>query len=511
MTIGRAVVAVHPQHRRAARGGDHQDGVRPARALRLLHRRVGGAVAVAEPGRAARLLRRPGRRDRARRQGHVPARRHPQRRRPRPALPDREEPRVPALQHVPRQRAERRGRARDQPDVGRALRRRVPRHRGHAAVPARQRVAADRAVAGAEPEDPARQGPRRPRRPRASRRPARSDRADRVRRSRQPARDRAAELRREPDAEPRRCCARDDSDRRRRSPAAVDEVGRILRADGADLLLVEANPKTARVHLRLVLDTVGCEECVLPPDMFRETINDSLQRRIVGEFELVLDDPRRASRAVPARARPTTTSSSTRGARSWRCTSRCCTTSCARSKTTPASTPACSPRSRTSRAPSRPGRLRLSELHELMHPRYSQPGLSRLVQRMEADGLVERRRRSRRRPGRGARDDPGRPGPLHPGRRGVHGGAARALRAASLGRAGARARGRARARCARTRDSRRRVAYGSHWMIKYIGSKRRLVPVLGELASAVGARRALDLFTGTTRVAQELQAARACT
>jgi adenine-specific DNA-methyltransferase len=42
-------------------------------------------------------------------------------------------------------------------------------------------------------------------------------------------------------------------------------------------------------------------------------------------------------------------------------------------------------------------------------------------------------------------------------------------------------------------------------MIKYIGSKRRLVPVLGELASTVGARTALDLFTGTTRVAQELK------
>jgi DNA-binding MarR family transcriptional regulator len=37
------------------------------------------------------------------------------------------------------------------------------------------------------------------------------------------------------------------------------------------------------------------------------------------------------------------------------------------------------------------GRMRLSELQELMHPRYSQPGLSRLVQRMEADGLLERR------------------------------------------------------------------------------------------------------------------------
>jgi Fe-S cluster biogenesis protein NfuA len=74
--------------------------------------------------------------------------------------------------------------------------------------------------------------------------------------------------------------------------AAVDEVGRFLRADGADLLLVEANPKTDRIHLRLVLDTVGCEECVLPPAELRETITESLQRQIAGEFELVLDDPR---------------------------------------------------------------------------------------------------------------------------------------------------------------------------------------------------------------------------
>ena len=42
-------------------------------------------------------------------------------------------------------------------------------------------------------------------------------------------------------------------------------------------------------------------------------------------------------------------------------------------------------------------------------------------------------------------------------------------------------------------------------MIKYLGSKRVLVPVLGEIASAVQAHTALDLFTGTTRVAQELK------
>jgi adenine-specific DNA-methyltransferase len=43
-------------------------------------------------------------------------------------------------------------------------------------------------------------------------------------------------------------------------------------------------------------------------------------------------------------------------------------------------------------------------------------------------------------------------------------------------------------------------------MIKYIGSKRRLVPVLARACQASGARRALDLFTGTTRVAQAFKA-----
>jgi len=39
-------------------------------------------------------------------------------------------------------------------------------------------------------------------------------------------------------------------------------------------------------------------------------------------------------------------------------------------------------------------------------------------------------------------------------------------------------------------------------VIKYLGSKRTLVPLLSALAKASGARTALDLFTGTTRVAQ---------
>jgi adenine-specific DNA-methyltransferase len=42
-------------------------------------------------------------------------------------------------------------------------------------------------------------------------------------------------------------------------------------------------------------------------------------------------------------------------------------------------------------------------------------------------------------------------------------------------------------------------------VIKYLGSKRRLVQTIACLASGCGASTAVDLFTGTTRVAQELK------
>jgi adenine-specific DNA-methyltransferase len=42
-------------------------------------------------------------------------------------------------------------------------------------------------------------------------------------------------------------------------------------------------------------------------------------------------------------------------------------------------------------------------------------------------------------------------------------------------------------------------------VIKYLGSKRTLTPILGDIAEAVEAQNAVDLFTGTTRVAQEFK------
>jgi Fe-S cluster biogenesis protein NfuA len=74
--------------------------------------------------------------------------------------------------------------------------------------------------------------------------------------------------------------------------AAVNEVGRMLRADGGDLVLVEADPKTLRIRLELRFDDVSCAECVLAPAELEQTIRASIARRVPGEFELVLEDPR---------------------------------------------------------------------------------------------------------------------------------------------------------------------------------------------------------------------------
>ena len=42
-------------------------------------------------------------------------------------------------------------------------------------------------------------------------------------------------------------------------------------------------------------------------------------------------------------------------------------------------------------------------------------------------------------------------------------------------------------------------------MIKYIGSKRTLVPLIASVAARLPARSACDLFAGTTRVGQALR------
>jgi hypothetical protein len=83
--------------------------------------------------------------------------------------------------------------------------------------------------------------------------------------------------------------------------AALDEVAVLLRSDGADLVLVEANPKTARIDVTLELRDAHCAECIVPPELLFEMVGAALGRHVREEFELVLRDPRTdASRPSPA-------------------------------------------------------------------------------------------------------------------------------------------------------------------------------------------------------------------
>jgi Fe-S cluster biogenesis protein NfuA len=73
---------------------------------------------------------------------------------------------------------------------------------------------------------------------------------------------------------------------------AVEEMGAILRLDGADLVLVGADAATDRIEVALELGGVDCEDCVMPPELLEQMIADAVRKRVRGEFELVVRDPR---------------------------------------------------------------------------------------------------------------------------------------------------------------------------------------------------------------------------
>jgi Fe-S cluster biogenesis protein NfuA len=76
--------------------------------------------------------------------------------------------------------------------------------------------------------------------------------------------------------------------------AAVEEMAALLRLDGANLDMIIADPKTARIEVALDMSGVECEDCVMPTEMLKHMISEAVARRVREEFELVLRDPRRA-------------------------------------------------------------------------------------------------------------------------------------------------------------------------------------------------------------------------
>jgi hypothetical protein len=78
--------------------------------------------------------------------------------------------------------------------------------------------------------------------------------------------------------------------------AALEEARALVRSDGADFELIEANEKAARIVLRLDVSNASCETgaCVLPGAMLEPLVAEALGRHLPGEFELQIIDPRRA-------------------------------------------------------------------------------------------------------------------------------------------------------------------------------------------------------------------------
>jgi hypothetical protein len=76
--------------------------------------------------------------------------------------------------------------------------------------------------------------------------------------------------------------------------SAVDEMRKLMQADGADLIVKELNAGAARLHLAVDLTNVECLDCVVPPDMLRRVIADAIAKKSPGELEILIDDPRLA-------------------------------------------------------------------------------------------------------------------------------------------------------------------------------------------------------------------------
>jgi hypothetical protein len=79
--------------------------------------------------------------------------------------------------------------------------------------------------------------------------------------------------------------------------AGVEAARTVVKGDGADLILVNADAKRGRIELKLDVTNLTCDDgtCLLPGRLLEGMITAKLQEHIEGEFELKLEDPRQAA------------------------------------------------------------------------------------------------------------------------------------------------------------------------------------------------------------------------
>ena len=75
--------------------------------------------------------------------------------------------------------------------------------------------------------------------------------------------------------------------------SAVDEAGILLRADGADLHLVDFDPTVPSVRVAVDISGSNCVECIIPPELLDVLIADAITRALDTHVAVAVDDPRR--------------------------------------------------------------------------------------------------------------------------------------------------------------------------------------------------------------------------
>lgn len=75
--------------------------------------------------------------------------------------------------------------------------------------------------------------------------------------------------------------------------SAVDEAGVLLRADGADLYLVDFDAEAGSVRVAVDISGSNCVECIIPPDLLAVMLSDAINRHLDSTVDVLVDDPRR--------------------------------------------------------------------------------------------------------------------------------------------------------------------------------------------------------------------------
>lgn len=73
---------------------------------------------------------------------------------------------------------------------------------------------------------------------------------------------------------------------------ALDEMRKLLQADGGDIDVVELDLEAAIVRIRLILEGARCRECVLPSTILENVVGHIMKDHGVAMQRIVIEDPR---------------------------------------------------------------------------------------------------------------------------------------------------------------------------------------------------------------------------